>query len=339
MEETRKRHFLFILVDMVMLTILTVNLVWIVFDALFGIALIQAGLKTVSGRFVELYLPVHRDFFFYDLAFISFYITELVIQWALAIKRRTYHRWFFYPFVHWYDIIGCIPVDTFRFVRIFRVISILYRLQKLGYVDLRRTFVYRWLAKYYNIFTEELSDRVVVNMLEEMQSQIQQGSPVLDKIAEQVIRSRQPEMIKWFSRKMQYVVRENYGEIREDLRAYVDRRVREAIERNRELTTIKRTVPVLGGLVIKNMERIVADVVFQAINGLAEDISHNNLEALFDQIADILLGALLVKGEDQQLNQTVIEAMVQAIEIVKDQVRIQQWKLRENALKEAGLEE
>lgn len=230
-------------------------------------------------------------------------------------------------------------MDTFRFVRIFRVISILYRLQKLGYIDLRHTFIYQTLAKYYNILTEELSDRVVINVLEEMQSQIQEGSPILDKIGHQVIKARKPEMVKWFSHKMQHVVRENYGDIRDDLQNYVDLRVREAVERNRELTTIKRTVPVLGGLVIKNMERVVADVVFQAINGLAEDLSDNNLENLFDQIADILLGSMLVKGEDQQLNQTVIDAMIQAIEIVKDQVRIQQWKLRENALKEIGVED
>jgi len=94
----------------------------------------------------------------------------------------------------------------------------------------------------------------------------------------------------------------------------------------------------MGGIAVKNMEKVVADVVFQAINGLVEDLSENNLEELFDQIADILLGALLVKGDDRELNRVVTEALVQAIEIVKDQVRVQQWKLREKALREAGLE-
>ena len=338
MEESKKQQFFFFLIDMAMLAVLIINLFWIGFDALFGVAAIQDGLNAVSGRFVSFYRPLHQDFFFYDLMFIAVYLTEFFIQWALAIKRKTYHRWFFYPFIHWYDAIGCIPVDTFRFVRVFRVISILYRMQRMAWIDLRNTFLFRVLEKYYNIFSEEISDRVVVNVLGDMQSQIRQGSPVLDKIADRVIKSRKPEMVKWLSRKMQHVVTENYGDFREDIRDYVSLRVGDAVRRNRELTFIRRTVPLMGGIAVKNMEKIVADVVFQAINGLVEDLSEKNLETLFDQIADILLGSLLVKGEDSELNQAVSEAMVAAIEIVKDQVRIQQWKLQEKALREAGLQ-
>ena len=338
MEETQKQQFLFFLIDMAMLAILTINLLWIGFDALYGVAAIQDGLNVVSERFVSFYHPLHRHFFFYDLIFIAVYLTEFMIQWALAVKRRTYHRWFFYPFIHWYDAIGCIPVDTFRFVRIFRIISILYRMQRMGWVDLRNTFVFRVLEKYYTIFSEEVSDRVVINVLGEMQSQIRQGSPVLDKIADQVIKSRKTEMVKWFSSKMQHVVTDNYGDFREDIRNYVNLRVGDAVRHNRELTFIRRTVPVMGGIAVRNMEKIVADVVFQALNGLVEDLSENNLEALFDQIADILLGSLLVKGEDSELNRAVMETMVQAIEIIKDQVSIQQWKLREKALRKTGLE-
>ncbi len=337
MEAPKKQQLFFFLIDMAMLAILTVNLTWILLDALFGIPAVQDALNALSGGFVNFYLPIHRNFFFYDLVFIAVYLTEFLIQWALAVKRDTYHRWFFYPFIHWYDVIGCIPVNTFRFVRVFRIISILYRMQRMDWIDLRKTFIYRVLEKYYNVFAEEISDRVVVNVLGEMQAEIRQGSPVLDRIADDVVKARKPEMVKWFSRKMQHVVAENYGDFREDIRDYVGRRVREAVESNRELTFIKRTVPIMGGIAVKNLEKIVADVVFQAINGLVEDLSEDNLESLFDQIADILLGSLLVKGEDRELNRAVTEAVVQAIEIIKDQVRIQQWKLRENALKEAGL--
>lgn len=338
MDAPQKNHLFFILIDTGMLVLLTFNLAWIIFDGLFGLALIQDGLEALSSRFVVLYMPVHRNFFFYDLAFISVYITEFLVRWGIAIKRDTYHRWFFYPFIHWYDVVGCIPVNIFRFVRVFRIISILNGMHKMGWIDLRSSFVFRTLEKYYNIFTEEISDRVMVNMLGEMQSQIQQGSPVLDKIADQVVKSRKPEMVKWFSRKMQHVVAENYGDFKDDIRDYVNLRVRAAAKHSRELNIIRRSVPVVGGMAVKNMEKIVADVVFQVINGIVEDMSENNLEELFDQVADILLGSLLIKGEDQDLNRAVTEAMIQAIEIVKDQVRIQQWKLRETALQELSVQ-
>ncbi len=337
MEETRQRHFLFFLTDLVMLAILLVNLLWILFDALFGVPLIQSGLEKISSGFVEFYLPVHRNFFFYDLAFISVYLTEFLIRWILALKRDTYHRWFFFPFLHWYDLIGCIPVGSFRFIRVLRIISILYRLQKLEWIDFRGTLPYRVAAKYYDIITEEISDRVVINVLDGLQSEIQRGSPALEKIVDHIIKDRQPEMVTWFARKMQHVAVENYGNFQEDIREYVQLRVREAVDRNRQLKGIKRSVPVVGGLVIKNAESIVSDVVFQVLNGMAEDISEKDLDHLFDQIADIILGSILVKGEDQRLNQAVIEAVVEAIEIVKDQVRVQQWKLREEAFREADL--
>jgi len=331
MEQLRKRDFLFVLVDLCMLVILMVNLVWILFDGLFGIPAVQSLMERYLGGFVDFYRPVHHDFFFYDLAFISIYITELLIRWALAIKRDTYHRWFFYPFLHWYDIIGCIPIGTLRFVRVLRIISILYRLQRLGWIDIKKNFIYRTLAKYYSIFMEEISDRVVVNMLEGVQTEIRQGSPVLDRIVDQVVKTRKPDMVKWFSGKMQQVVRENYGDFQEDIRDYVNLRVGRAIKENRELTFIRRSMPVVGGVVTRNVEKMVADIVFQAINGMAADLSEKNLESLLDPIADIILESLLAKQDDQRLNEAVIEGVVQALEIIKDQVRVQQWKLREEA--------
>ncbi len=89
-----------------------------------------------------------------------------MIRWAVAIARGTYHRWFFYPFVHWYDLLGCIPVGSFRWLRILRVVSLMFRLQKMGVVDFRDTYIGRSVIKYYRILVEEVSDRVVINVLE-----------------------------------------------------------------------------------------------------------------------------------------------------------------------------
>src|SRR5690606_42147929 len=51
------------------------------------------------------------------LLFVSVYLTEFSIRWLVAIARRTHERWFYFPFVHWYDLLGCIPVGSFRWLQ------------------------------------------------------------------------------------------------------------------------------------------------------------------------------------------------------------------------------
>ena len=53
----------------------------------------------------------------------------------MAIRKQTYPRWYFYPFLHWYDLLGCIPIGSFRMLRLLRLISLTIRLQKMGIID------------------------------------------------------------------------------------------------------------------------------------------------------------------------------------------------------------
>lgn len=62
------------------------------------------------------------------MIFVSIFIAELLIRWMVTIHQKTYHKWFFYPVIHWFDVLGCIPVGSFRWLRLLRVFSILYRL-------------------------------------------------------------------------------------------------------------------------------------------------------------------------------------------------------------------
>lgn len=120
---------------------------------------------------------IHSNFLFYDLCFVAVYLTEFVIRWIVAIARGTYHRWFFYPFAHWYDLLGCIPVGSFRWLRILRVVGLLMRLQRMGIIDLSQTWLGQTILKYYNIVVEEISDRVVINVLSGAQREIGVAAP------------------------------------------------------------------------------------------------------------------------------------------------------------------
>lgn len=41
--------------------------------------------------------------------FTTFLIIELIVRWFIAIVMRHHARWWFFPFVHWYEILSIIP--------------------------------------------------------------------------------------------------------------------------------------------------------------------------------------------------------------------------------------
>ena len=162
-----------IILDLALLLLITGNLLWLLLDAI----MMNTGTGLMIARqwpdFARHYRDnLHPDLLLYDSYFTFFLISELLLRWAVAIYRKTYHRWFFYPFVHWYDVLGSIPLPAFRVLRLLRIVSILYRLQKMGVIDLTTSGPFPIVYKYYQILLEELSDRIVVNVLEGVQREV-----------------------------------------------------------------------------------------------------------------------------------------------------------------------
>ena len=103
----RSHQITLFLVDAIMLFLISVNLIWIIFDSLFVSDLFRSLLNGISPTFTSFYASqIHPDFVTYDLMFVAVFITEFVLRWGVAIYQKTYHRWFFYPFVHWYDLVA-----------------------------------------------------------------------------------------------------------------------------------------------------------------------------------------------------------------------------------------
>lgn len=157
MASSSAKERLSLTVDVVMLVLIIENLVLIVVDWTFSSGLVQ--------RQLELHVPsihrwydqtIHQNFLFYDLIFVGIFVAEILIRWGLAISRQRYHRWFFYPFIHWYDVLGCIPITSFRSLRLLRIIAMIPKMQRLGLLNLRKTYVYRTYASIATSFSKRL---------------------------------------------------------------------------------------------------------------------------------------------------------------------------------------
>jgi hypothetical protein len=140
-----------IILDLVMLCLLIINLIWLLFDGLFATQAFKSILVSISPDIVSAYAPIHDNFILYDLAFIVVFLIEFCVRWVAAVVRKTHMRWYFFPFIHWYDLVGCIPLGGARIFRFLRIFSILYRLQKYEIIDLSY-FTMMFLLK--NLVTE-----------------------------------------------------------------------------------------------------------------------------------------------------------------------------------------
>lgn len=105
--------------------------------------------------------------------FTVFLIFELLARWVLAIINKRYHRWFFFPFVHWYEVLGCFP--QLRALRLLRAFNIGRNLYLRGY----QVVPQKWIETgkfYYALLLEELSDRVILTATDNFRTQIKDTS-------------------------------------------------------------------------------------------------------------------------------------------------------------------
>ncbi|MEP1446382.1 MAG: ion transporter [Paraglaciecola sp.] len=308
------------MLDLLMLTLLIINLIWLLFDGLFSTQAFKSILDSISPDFIAAYTPVHNNFVLYDLAFVIVFLTEFCVRWVAAVVRKTYVRWYFFPFIHWYDLIGCIPLGGARIFRFLRIFSIFYRLQKYQIIDLRNSALYRFTLFYYDVLVEELSDRIVVKVLTDAQKDIAAGSPLIDDISKQVLATRLPILTQWLSSIMVHIgesiEHNNHGE---SVRNHVQKSVGKAVRGNAQVSTLK-ILPVLGTTIEKTLEQSVTDIVTQSIINLLKDITPDKI----DDFVEHGLGRF--SNEDHMLDQEVLIIVNECLELVKQHVSQQRWK-------------
>lgn len=314
------------IVDLLMVNLVVINLLYILFEWNFTIDFSNAIIKEYAPAFYDWYnTHLHRNFYRYDLYFVAIFIVEFCIRWFFAIYHQKHHKWFFYPFLHWYDVLGCIPLGQFRVLRVFRVASMVLRLHKMGVIDLRESYLFRIYQRYSAVIVEEISDRVVVNVLSGVQDELKHGSPVVSRILVEVIRPQKEVLVDWLSDRLTHASEEHYQRYREQLSGYVNRKVAEAVRGNQEVKDIA-AIPLVGNTITTKLETAVAQITYAVIEGMILDFSSAENKAVISELADVSMDMILLEEEDEQLNEMAVEMVNKSIDIIKEQVMIQRWK-------------
>lgn len=314
------------IVDLTMVNLVIINLLYILFEWNFTIEFSNALIQQYAPVFYDWYnTHLHRNFYRYDLYFVAVFALEFCTRWFFAIYKQKHHKWFFYPFLHWYDVLGLIPLGQFRILRIFRVGSMVLRLHKMGVIDLRESYFFRIYQRYSAVVVEEVSDRVVVNVLNGVQDELKHGTPVASRIILEVIRPQKDVLVEWLSSRITSASEHHYERYQEQLQSYVNRKVAEAVRNNSEVKDIAG-IPLVGSTITGKLETAVAQITYAVIEGMIRDLSSAENSQVISELADVTMDMMLLEEEDEDLNQMSVEMINQSLEIIKEQVEVKRWK-------------
>ena len=294
----------------------------------------NAVLMSEFGKwlFTSIHLSEVLDFYRQDLHpwvgitegwFTTFLIVELCVRWLIAIILQQHQRWWFFPFIHWYEILAILP--TFRFLRLFRAVAIAYNLYQHGYQVIPLSW-YRRAEFYYNLVMEELTSRIVITVLDGIKRELSTSTShhgLIDQLVEQhrVL----------FAQALTDVLQQNLGQElqqqRHDIAENVGQVVSRAIEDTPELTQLLRLIPIVGGRIEQQIQSIGQRLGENITQGLIEPFSHEKNQQKNLTYAMISDRISKVQIEDNPHVHALVESAVFAtIEALRQQVKVKKWQ-------------
>lgn len=319
-----------VMYDILMVMLLLIDLALILTDKILmsGLAIKLAQWTNVSELLLAYQTHHHLTISAIGGVFTLFWVVELTARWIRAIIKQTYFRWFFFPFVHWYEVLACFP--ALRALRLLRAGIIIKRLHGMDV----KVIPEKWLKSaqfYYHVILEELSDRVILtaidNFREQMaqskthgvliQSTIDKNRGELEKVVLDLLRT---ELVP----RLQTAFLAQTGE---RLSADIGLAVEKALIDTPELRKYLKLIPIAGSMIehqITGIGKHIGENVTTAINQHLFD--QKTLDALMVHIAK---GVAMVDTDRPELQKLVGSVVDDALNAFEKQIKIQQWKHKE----------
>lgn len=282
--------------------------------------------------FDEIHLPQLLQYYKTDLHpwvikteswFITFLIVEFCIRWFISIVNKHHARWFFFPFIHGYEILAIIPY--LRFLRLIRAGIIAYRFHEMGYKVVPDAIMKRVMF-YYRVVMEELSDRVVITVIDGIKQELDTSSSHKKIIHDLVDHHRDKfaitlaeilqESLATELKAQSHLITNNVGQI-----------VRQAIEDTPQLTQLLRLIPIAGSMIENQIQNIGQQLGENITQGLIQPLTQGSVQnpnAMY-QLISTKLSQLNI--DNQTLEELVESVVYESLESLKTQVAIKQWQL------------
>jgi hypothetical protein len=264
-----------------------------------------------------------------DLPFLILFWIEFVVRWTLAIRRRTYARWYFFPIFNWYDLLSLIPVTALRPLRLLRVVSIYMRLRQSDLSRVGRDFLSRGVAYISNIITEEVSDRVAVRILDEYREEIVDGTHV--RIARATIEPRRAEIERVLVSQIRAILTDE--ETIERFRQLLRLNLANAVDESESL----RSLP-LPHIVVKPVVSTVGEVLLDTtLETITTTLDSVEGQEAVEALADSILEALFYGPALAELESLAKDISIQVIDHMKEVVVVKKWALPDEQVKRPAM--
>jgi len=320
--QARRRDQLHAAWEAFIVLLVCINLSLILFDSLFALQPVSAVLADLVPELHARYQQsVHANFQYIDLGFVAIFVLDVLLGWTVALFERRYARWYYYPFAHWYDVLGCIPLAGLRWLRVLRVGALLIRLQRLGLVDMRGWAIYGLFSRYYYLLIEELSDRVMVRLFGRLQQEIGASDDLSRRLLQEVVRPRKQRLLNDISRRLQDMLETGYRDNRGAIEGYVSQLIHQALQNNPEMHNLRR-LP-LGNRLASTLDDALSDIAARLLQGAVEGMRGPQFQALAGNLADEFFDAWVYQDENTDL--ALEELLVDVIEVLKQQVLDRRW--------------
>jgi len=284
--------------------------------------------RVVRGLQLNYYRSYNIDgnltdwFWVLDLPFLILFWIEFCVRWIIAVKRRTYSRWFFFPIFNWYDVLGLIPVAVFRPFRLLRAVSMYMRLKRSELSNVGKDIFTRTVLYFSNIITEEVSDRVALRILSEFHEEIENGTHT--KITRSVIEPRASEIEDVLVAQ----IRQTLTDPRtiERLRSLIQLNLENAVDESESL----QAVP-LPNVILKPAVRAIGEVILDTtIETVTATLESAEGEEALREAAGAVLNDLFYGPGVAQIESLVKEITLQVLDHMMDVVKVKKWALPED---------
>ena len=318
---------IFLVYDVLMMILIIINLLILGLNALilsdYG-QWIASNLNLTAARadYMQHWLPWVKVI---DRAFLFFLIFELSLRWCIAIIGKHHRRWFFFPFVHWYEVLAIIP--QLRFLRLLRASVIAYRLHELGYQVVPQNLLKR-TKFYYDLVMEELTSRIVLTVIDGVEKELDTSSTHHALIHELIDDHREKfaivlaevlqQSLATALQQQRNLIAENIGDI-----------VHQSIDDTPELKNILRMMPVVGGLLEQRIQAIGRRLAENITQGIIDPLAQHNIVP--KQHANPLISEVTQQVSQVSLNSEHIDQLVESIvrsslDTIRKQVKVKHWQ-------------
>lgn len=194
-------------------------------------------------------------------------------------------------------------------------------------LDLQKIYLVKKIIKIVNIVIEEVSDRVVLNILRGVRTDFAEGRPISKAIMSDVVEPQKDKVIDLFFTKFADVSTDTYNEYKDDLREYIQQKARNAVKNNRELAKLT-AVPVIGSSIRGVIEKSVANTAYETVSGVIADIASEKgaevLKNITSKISDMVF-----KDMEEQLGEIVKNVVVSSLDLIEKETNVKQWRIDE----------